>query len=423
MQRAEGWIECRASMAIDLVLLYILSFAATASAIAWLFLLFHPARPWDFQPVGDDGDAPAGPANWPPVCILVPARNEAESLPQTLPALLKQDYPGEFRIFLMDDRSSDGTADVARKLAAELNAGERLTVLSGTPLPAGWVGKMWALDQAARTALKETRAEYVLLTDADIYHAPGSLRRLVAESSAGKLGLNSRMARLRCVSAAEKLLIPAFVYFFNLLYPMRRVNNPNDPLAAAAGGCVLLSRAALEALGGGFECVKNEIIDDVNVGRNVKARGFPIRLSLSRSEVVSLREYPVLADIWQMVRRTAFTELKYSAVRLLGAVAGLVLLFIVPPLALTVGLVVLSYVWNGGAAVLLMPGAWAALKGAVALAAMRVIYGPATAFFGLGEKHAWSLPIAGVLYGLMTVDSALQFWRGKGVRWREPGQM
>lgn len=406
-------------MAIHLILLYLLSFTATASAIAWLFLLFHPARPWDFQPVGDDGEAPAGPANWPPVCILVPARNEAESLPQTLPALLKQDYPGEFRIFLMDDRSSDGTADVARKLAADLNAGERLTVLNGTPLPTGWVGKMWALDQAARTALTDTRLEYVLLTDADIYHAPGSLRRLVAESSAENLGLNSRMARLRCVSSAEKLLIPAFVYFFNLLYPMRRVNNPRDALAAAAGGCVLLSRKAVEALGGGFECVRNEIIDDVNVGRNVKARGFPIRLSLSRTEVVSLREYPVLGDIWQMVRRTAFTELKYSNTRLLGAVAGLLLLFVVPVVSLLTGLVLLSYVWNGGAAELLMPSAWAALKGAVALAAMRLIYGPATAFFGLGEKHAWSLPVAGVLYGLMTIDSALQSWRGKGVRWRD----
>lgn len=406
-------------MAIELLLLYILSFAATASALAWLFLLFHPARPWDFQPVGDDGEPPTGPANWPPVCILVPARNEAESLPQTLPALLKQDYPGEFRIYLMDDRSTDGTADVARKLAAELNAGERLTILSGTDLPAGWVGKMWALDQAARTALKDPRLEFVLLTDADIFHAPGSLRRLVAESVESNLGLNSRMARLRCESSPEKLLIPAFVYFFNLLYPMRRVNNPQDNLAAAAGGCVLLSRKALEALGGGFECVRNEIIDDVNVGRNVKARGFPIRLSLSRTEVVSLREYPKLDDIWHMVRRTAFTELKYSAVRLLGAVGGLALLFVTPFIALLTGLVFVSWALNGGNAAYLAPGIWCAAKGAVAFASMRVIYGPATTFFGTGEKYAWSLPAAGVLYGLMTVDSALQHWRGERIRWRE----
>lgn len=401
-----------------MILLYGFSILATLAAIGWLYILFQPARPWDFQPVGDDGEARKL-VGWPEVCVLVPARNEAESLPKTLPALLKQDYPGTYRVILIDDRSSDGTAEVARKLAEELGASERLTVLEGKPLPEGWVGKMWALDQAARHTLKDSKSQYVLLTDADIFHAPGSLARLVAESEHGQLGLNSRMARLRCESPAERLLIPAFVYFFNLLYPMRRVNDPHDGLAAAAGGCVLLSRGALEKMGGGFECVRNEIIDDVNVGRTVKGNGFPIRLSLSRSEVVSLREYPVLGDIWHMVRRTAFTELKYSTLRLIGAVGGLLLLFVIPPLALLVGLATASYGLQSGHEGVLPPAMWAALKGGLSLAVMRTVYGPACSFFKLTEKYAWSLPVAGVLYGLMTVDSALRYWRGVGPQWRE----
>ena len=414
-----------------LIFLALCAFLAAASFLAWLYIFFQPARPWDFWPVGDAEPLPSDfPERWPAVRILVPARNEAESLPHTLPALLNQDYPGDFRVTLIDDRSSDGTADVARKLAAELKRDDRLQVLTGTALPEGWVGKMWALEQGVRAAIGQNgegekggegeTAEYVLLTDADILHLPKSLRRLVLESHAEKLGLNSRMALLRCVSPAEKLLIPAFVFFFNLLYPMRRVNNPADPLAAAAGGCVLLSKEALEKIGGGLNCIRNEIIDDVNLGRQVKKTGLPIRLSLSAHEVLSLREYPVIADIWKMVTRTAFTELKYSWLRLAGAMLGLGFIFIVPILAVL-----------GGAIGLLLnhePGYHLPLlailaHGVMALVWMRLVYTPATLFFKLPTRYAWSLPIAGIIYGLMTLDSALRHARGLGPGWRDANRV
>lgn len=390
-------------------------FLASISIIAWLFILLHPAKPWDFQPVGDDGPVLPLPenTNFPRVAIIVPARNEAESLPRTLPALLRQDYPADYAIYVIDDRSTDGTAAIAREIAERESKPDRLNVIEGSPLPIGWMGKVWALTQGAQAAAK-IGAEFFLLTDADIFHEPGSLRRLVAESMTMKLGMNSRMARLRCESPAERLLIPAFVYFFNILYPMRRANDPKDPLASGAGGCVMLSREAWTRLGESFEPIKSEIIDDVNLARQVKGRGLPIRLSLSRTEVVSLREYPHLSDIWKMVRRTAFTELKYSWARVIGALAGLALLFVVPFIAIAAGAIGLLL---GATPIyaLIVAG-----KGIVALAIMGHVYAPAMRFFKLPVLFAFSLPVAGVLYGLMTFDSALRHARGLGVQWRDP---
>lgn len=398
-----------------LLLLYPVIFLSLFSVLAWFFIFLHPVRPWDFQPVGDDSEIPPLAENkvFPRVAIIVPARNEAESLPRTLPALLNQDYPAQYSIVLVDDRSSDNTAEIARQIAREANAESRLRVISGATLPDGWTGKVWALNQGAKFAT-ESGAEYFLLTDADILHAPDSLRRLVSESITMNLGMNSRMARLRCESPAEKLLIPAFVYFFNILYPMRRVNNPRDPLASAAGGCVLLSRDAWTKLGESFECIKSEIIDDVNLARQVKSRGLPIRLTLSRTEVQSLREYPHLADIWKMVRRTAFTELRYSWLRLFGALAGLALMFVVPFIAVAAGALAVALDRN-----LLMHGVWLIVKGSIALALMGHVYASAMRFFKLPVLFAFSLPIAGLLYGLMTLDSALRHARKMGSEWRE----
>ncbi|MGD0092448.1 MAG: glycosyltransferase [Planctomycetota bacterium] len=400
-----------------------IAFLAALSFLAWVAILLHPARPWDFQPVGDDkpiGNSPAAnwDGNWPQVSILVPARNEAEALPRTLPALLTQDYPGPFQVVLIDDRSSDGTGEAARRIAGELGRAERLHVIAGAQLPEGWVGKVWALQQGI-SSLSTQHSElstFLLLTDADILHAPSSLRRLVGESLAGGLALNSRMARLRCESVAEKLLIPAFVFFFNLLYPMRRVNDPQHRTAAAAGGCMLLSRQGLERIGGGLESIRSELIDDVNLARQVKGAGLPINLSLSRTEVKSLREYPRLGDIWRMVRRSAFTELKYSWLRLAGALLGLGMLFVVPVLAFCGGFITLCFVE------LIRPVLLALLAfflGALGLDLMGRAYKPAIAFFGLPERYACTLPVAGVLYGLMTLDSALRHALGAGTQWRE----
>ncbi|MBI3304361.1 MAG: glycosyltransferase, partial [Deltaproteobacteria bacterium] len=333
-------------------MIVICSFLGAVSVLIWLGILLHPARPWDFQPVGDDAALPPEPHAWPAVCVLVPARNERESLPHTLPALLKQDYPGEFAVILIDDRSQDGTADIARKIAEEVGAAERLAVIAGVDLPQGWVGKVWALEQGASycglRAIDERlprfpnpdsltpSPQYLLLTDADIRHASGSLRRLVTESERDHLALNSRMARLRCVSGPERLLIPPFVFFFNLLYPMRQVNDQRSSVAAAAGGCVLLAASALERAGG-FSCIKDKIIDDVSLARQIKHENVPIRLALSCREVESLRHYDSLATIWVMVRRTAFTELRYSWLRLSGTLVGMALMFLLPPLSVVGG--------------------------------------------------------------------------------------
>jgi hopene-associated glycosyltransferase HpnB len=423
----------------------ILSLLGTVSVLIWLAILLHPARPWDARPVGDDAPEPPAPAAWPAVAILVPARNEAESLPKTLPALLAQEYPGPFHVVLVDDRSNDGTADVARRAAEQHGAGARLQVVAGAPLPEGWAGKVWALEQGARecgvrsaecgvgsaergvadaprpAAVTPDSAprtpHYLLLTDADILHAPDSLRRLVAESEAAGLALNSRMARLRCESSAERLLIPPFVFFFNLLYPMRRANDPRHKLAAAAGGCVLLASEALARVGG-FAAIKGEIIDDVNLARRIKTAGGALRLALSRRAVASLRVYETLGEVWRMVRRSAFTELRHSYLRLAAALLGLVLTFVTPPVLLAVGLAALALGLAGAAEIPLVWAGAIAFKGCLAWALMTAAFRPMVSFYELRSVWAWTLPLSGMLYGAMTLDSALRHARGAGGKWR-----
>lgn len=365
------------------------SVVGVLSILCWIGVAIRD-RAWDMQPVGEDEPEPPPPAAWPAVAVLVPARNEAASLPRTLPALLAQDYPGPRRVLVIDDRSTDGTGDVARSLGAE--------VVAGKDLPEGWAGKVWALHQGAAAAT----GPMLLLTDADILHGPGSLRRLVAESEAGALALNSRMARLRCESAAEKLLIPPFVWFFGLLYPMRRVNRPGDRTAAAAGGCILLRRDALDQAGG-FESIRGEIIDDVNLAGRIKSTGGRIRLSHGRDQVRSLREYGTLGPIWKMVRRTAFTELKRSWLRVAGTMVALTLMFVAPPVLLA-----------GGGVLAILDRAYLplALQGFVAWAMMANLHRPGVRHFGLLDARALLLPLAGILYALMTLDSALRGGKG-----------
>lgn len=333
------------------------------SLAAWLALLLLPGRPWDLRPRAEEGPPPPDPPAWPPVCALVPARDEAALLPETLPALLAQDYPGPFRVVVVDDRSADGTGEVARRHGAE--------VVEGAPLPDGWAGKVWALEQGLQAA---GDAAYLLLTDADIRHAPHSLRRLVAESEAGGLALNSRMARLRCESPAERLLIPAFAFFFACLYPMRWAASGRRP--AAAGGCMVLRRGVV----GSLEPIRDAVIDDVAVARHVRG---PIRLAWSGSDVVSLRAHD-LAGIWRMVRRTAFAQLRCSYAAAALTVAGLGLLFVVPPALAATG----------------------SLLGGAAWLAMTLAYLPAVRAYGQPIVLAATLPLAGALYAGMTIDSA-----------------
>jgi hopene-associated glycosyltransferase HpnB len=370
-----------------------------ASLAAWLAVLVAPLRPWDLRPIAEDEPPPQPPTAWPSVRVLVPARNEARYLPRTLPALLGQDYEGDWGVVLVDDRSHDRTSSIARALA-----GDHLTALEGDPLPADWLGKVWALDQGRQAA---GLPDYFLLTDADILHAPGSLRQLIAESEANDLVLSSRMARLRASTAPERLLIPPFLFFFNLLYPMRVVNDPRKRLAAAAGGCVLVERGALERTGG-FAAIRGEVIDDVSLARRVKRAGGRIRLMVSRSDVVSLREYGSIAAVWRMVRRSAFDQLGYSWLLLAGTVLALALLFAVPPALFLL------------AAAGYESGGWHVAIGSLGGAAwllMAALFAPTVRYFGLPRGWALTLPVAGLMFGAMTVDSALRHAFRRPQRW------
>lgn len=301
--------------------------AACASLLVWIWLTLAQGMFWR-----TDVRLPprSAPARWPSVAIVVPARDEAEVLPCSLPSLLAQDYPGEAEVILVDDGSTDGTGALARRLARQ-QPGLPLTVVSpGEPEP-GWTGKLWALRHGialARTA-RASEPEYLLLTDADIAHEPDSLRELVAAATTAELDLVSQMARLRAVSPWERLVVPAFVYFFAQLYPFRRINRPTGRTAAAAGGCVLL-RTGAAVRAGVPDSIRHAVIDDVSLARAVRRSGGRIWLGLAE-RVDSVRPYPALADLWRMVSRSAYAQLRHQPLLLAGTVAGLVLVYLVPP--------------------------------------------------------------------------------------------
>ncbi|HEY5658328.1 MAG TPA: glycosyltransferase, partial [Myxococcota bacterium] len=316
--------------------------------------------------------------------------------------LLEQDYPGPFRIVLVDDESSDGTGKAAQRLIGVHPRGARAVLESAAPRPEGWVGKMWALECGRRRAEREAPdAEFWLLTDADVEHSPGNLRRLVAKALSGRLDLVSLMVRLCAERGWERLLIPAFVYFFQKLYPFPAVNDPRSRVAGAAGGCARVRRAAL-ARAGGFEALRGEIIDDCALGRAVKRVG-PIWLGLTRSER-SIRPYAGLRGVWHMVARSAYTQLRHSPWLLAGTVAGLLLLYLVPPL-----LALAAPLHGDATAGLLAASAWLA---------MALSFAPTLALY---EKPAWwgfALPVAGLLYTGMTLDSARRHRRAEGALWK-----
>ncbi|MEU3709820.1 glycosyltransferase [Streptomyces catenulae] len=369
-----------------------------ASLAAWVWLLLGQGFFWR-----TDVRLPARtePERWPPVAVVVPARDEAGVLPESLPSLLAQKYPGRAEIFLVDDGSTDGTGTLARALAAE-RGGLPLTVVSPGPMEPGWTGKLWAVRHGIALARERTDAEYLLLTDADIAHEPDSLRELVAAARSARLDLVSQMARLRVATPWERLIVPAFVYFFAQLYPFRWVNRPGARTAAAAGGCVLLRADAAERAGVP-ESIRGAVIDDVSLARAVKRSGGRIWLGLAE-RVDSVRPYPRLAELWQMVARSAYAQLRHRPSLLLGTVLGLALVYLAPPAVLLAGAV------TGGAV--------AAGCGGAAWAVMCGTFLPMVRYYRQPWWTAPLLPFTALLYLLMTVDSALRHHRGRGAAWK-----
>ena len=377
---------------------------ALISLAIWVYLLtarggFWHAEERDDKP--EDESRFIVPSAWPPVAVVIPARNEAESIAQTVGSLCRQDYPGEFRIVVVDDQSDDGTAELARAAALEAGAPHRLTVLTGAPLPDGWTGKLWALKQGDAIACSPDKPDWLLHTDADIAHTPDNLRKLVLRGINDKLALVSLMAKLRCDAWFERGLIPAFVLFFQMLYPFRWVNQRGHPLAAGAGGCMLIHRESLEAAGG-IDAIREEIIDDCALGARLKLQG-PIWLGLTE-RAQSVRPYDNLGEIRKMVSRTAYAQLKYSPLLLAGTLLSLILTFIVPPVATVVG--------HG----------WARFFGLLAWIGMSVAYLPMLRFYRRSGWWAPTLPAIAALYTIFTFDSALQHWRGRGGMWKGRSQ-
>lgn len=375
----------------DVMMLFLTAF----SLLIWVYLCLFLGRFWHSDQILNVN--PVNIQNFPDIVCVIPARDEADSIGRTVRALLDQDYAGNFRIVVVDDNSTDGTADAAR---AALKTGEskRLMIIDGEPLAKGWVGKMWAVHQGIAAA---GDAAYILLTDADIEHASDSLTRLAAKAEDGQLGLVSLMVKLRSISVWEKFLIPAFVYFFQKLYPFPRVNDPESPIAAAAGGCMLVHADTLKAVGGIAE-IRDQLIDDCALAQLIKRRR-PVWLGLAE-ETKSLRAYDDLPSIWNMVARSAYVQLKHNPLLLAGTLAGMGILYAIPPLAVLSGL--------------LMPDPVLVSLGAAAWLVMAWTYLPTLDLYRLNTLWSLSLPFAGMLYALMTLDSARRHYTGQGGAWK-----
>jgi len=369
------------------------SLVAAAALVIWIYLV---AGRGGFWCAGErDGGGPS-PIVWPDVIAVIPARDEAAGVGQTVGSLLGQDYPGSFSLIVVDDESVDGTTDVARLAAAAIGGVDRLTIVAGAAPPAGWTGKLWAVKQGVERATTAA-PEFLLLTDADIVYPPDALRRLVSQSLSEGLALFSMMARLRCESLAERALIPAFIFFFQMLYPFSWVNDRRRATAAAAGGCMLVRRKALQAAGG-VEAIRGSLIDDCAMARLLKRQG-PIRLSLSE-RVTSIRPYPTIAEIRRMVVRSAYAQLRHSPLLLAVALAGLAVVFVVPVLAALFG--------HGAAQIF----------GLLAWAIMAVAFQPTLRFYGLSPLWGPILPAIALVYMAFTLESAYQSVRGRGGLWK-----
>jgi len=368
----------------------VIALLALIPVAIWLYLLAGRGMFWVMAERDDASATP--PAAWPSVVAVVPARNEADVIARSIGSLLAQDYPGDFRVVLVDDQSEDGTGDIARSL------GGKLEVLGGTPRPASWAGKVWAMRQGVARA---GTPDYIWFTDADIEHEKENLRQLVARAEDGKLVLTSLMVKLHCKGWVEAYLIPAFVFFFAMLYPFRWVNDPRRRTAAAAGGCMLVRREALERAGG-IDAIKGEIIDDCALGRALKRQG-PIWLGLT-ARASSIRPYAGMPEIRRMVARSAYAQLGYSPLALLATLLGMLIVYAAPPL------------------LALFARESAQASGILAWAAMTLAFQPIAKFYRVSPLWGLVLPLIGGLYALFTFDSAVQHWRGRGGMWKGRAQ-
>jgi hopene-associated glycosyltransferase HpnB len=371
------------------------------SVAIWLYLLLARGGFWLARD-SDDRSRPRPPASWPAVVAIVPARDEVDVIRQSLGSLLRQDYPGSFRVVLVDDGSEDGTARAARDVAEAAGGEERLEILTGGDIPHGWTGKLWAVEQGVRRATGDgRRPDYLLLTDADIGHAADNVRSLVGRAEQDSCVLVSLMAELSCANWAERFLIPAFVFFFQMLYPFAWTARKDRRMAAAAGGCMLVRREALEQAGG-IASIRSEIIDDCALARRLKEQG-PIWLGLTR-RARSLRPYTGIGQIGRMVSRSAYAQLRYSPWLLAGTVIGMSAVYLAPP--------VLA-VFAAGPARWLGLGAWLL---------MALAFQPMLRFYRVSPLWGVALPAIGVAYSIFTVNSALQVWRGRGGMWKGRAQ-
>ena len=366
---------------------------ALAAAIGWIYLI--TARGGFWLSTEREPEAP-GPTTWVPVAVIIPARDEADGIGEAVLSLLRQDYPGPFSIVVVDDQSVDGTADAARRAAVAAGAAGRLTILSGAPLPEGWTGKLWAMKQGIDHAQKSSPT-YLLLTDADIVYASDALTKLVSRSHADGLVLNSRMVKLRCESFAECALIPAFIFFFQMLYPFVWVKRQDRATAAAAGGCMLARLDALRAAGG-VEAIRGELIDDCALASAMKKQG-AIELGLT-GRARSIRAYPKIKDVRRMVVRSAYAQLRYSPLLLAGTVAGLTLIYIAP---------VLLALFGQGLARMLGFFTWGA---------MAIVFQPTLRIYRVSPLWGLLLPAIALSYMAFTINSAYQSVVGRGGLWK-----
>jgi len=363
---------------------------------AWIYLLVARGGFWRCAERDSRDEPGSDPPRWPSVVAVVPARNEADMIPHSLASLLRQSYPGPFSVILVDDNSDDGTLAAARAVAGGTPA--RLTIVRGAPLPAGWTGKLWAVHQGVERAdASESPPDYLLLTDADIGFGPDVLRCLVRRAEAGGLAMASLMAKLRCRSLAERALIPAFIFFFQMLYPFGWVNRRDADTAAAAGGCLLVRRAALAGCGG-IESIRDALIDDCALAARLKRQG-PLWLGLTE-RVHSLRPYAQFDDVRRMVARSAYAQLRFSPWLLAATVAGLALAYLAAPLITVFGSDTAR--WFAAAAWFLMAAA----------------FWPTLRFYGLSPYWAPMLPAIAAAYLGFTLDSAFQHGRGRGGLWK-----